>query len=195
MADPAHIGRTARAWWAAAALVSAVVIAGCGSFGTRDAGETDREFDIVEGAFDADPQPFVAAVNYMEQLQAVSPEAEQIRWTSSRICTTGPGGNEECDATSAADNAAFEALPHNTSAVSYHAKDADRIFIVFNSPEPPVIYLMYAPLDDRPAAFANDRDFRSIRELGDGWTLLGNLDDLDAYDEQFPRPQFPDSTF
>jgi len=177
-----------------AVLVTAVGIAGCGSFGTRDAGETDREFDTVEAAFNANPQAFDAAVNYMEQLQAVNPEAEQIRWSRSRVCITGPGGTQECEAASAVDNAAFEPLPHNARAIVHYAKDADRIFIVFNRPEPPVIYLMYAPLDERPAAFANERDFRSSRELGDGWTLLGNLDDLDAYDEQFPKPQFPDST-
>lgn len=175
-----------------AVVVVAVAMSGCASLFDPYAGEDDKEFDKIQVAFDENPTGFVGAVNYIERLNDVNPDAEQIKWIVSELCVTGVGGTEVCNDASAADAAAFEPLPARVTGVVYYAKDPDRVFVVFNAPEPTIVYAMYAPGDEHPGDFAKERGFRSYRELGDGWTLLGSIDDRDANDDQFPWPKYPD---
>ncbi len=179
------------AWLVMAVVVFAVAIAGC-DLPLTASYDDNREFDKIQAAFEQDPDAFAGVVDYVELLKAAHPDIEQLSWTYSWLCITGAGGTEVCNDVSAADKAVLDPLPHYVSSVRYYAKDPDRIFVEFNRPEPPVVYAMYAPGDDRPGDFAKERGFRSHRELGDDWTLLGSIDDRDAIDEQFPAPPFPD---
>jgi len=174
-----------------AAVGFAVAIAGC-DLPRSESWDDNKEFDKIQAAFNQNPDAFADVVDYVEQVNAAHPGSQRLVWTNAWMCITDAAGNEVCNDVSAADTAAREPLPPFVTRIVYYAKDPDRVFFVFNAPEPPVIYVMYAPGDDNPGDFANERGFRSHRELTEGWTLLGDINDEDAAEEQFPEPPFPD---
>lgn len=144
----------------------------------------NRRFDELQAAIGENPTSFEAAVARMEDLVEANPAADRIAWILRLSCVTVPGEPEECTDTSIEDQQRFGALPA-PSTIVYQAKDGQRIFIRFHMNDPPMYYLMYAPDDTNPGAFAESRGFRSHRELNDGWSILGPISDGQSYKNQW----------
>lgn len=96
-----------------------------------------------------------------------------------------PGESMACADTDADDQELFQALP-NVSTVVFQRKDPTKVFFRLHTEDPPVFHFMYAPDESDPAAYAQAAGFRASRQLDDGWTVLGPIDDQNDYDTQFP---------
>lgn len=173
----------------AVALVTLLssIVAGCGvpNLTNFDADYDHREMDRIERAFEGDREAFEAAVARMQEFVADHPDAEQIGWTGHFLCLTTLEAGYACEDGEAADLELIRRVP-GIDGVVYQVKDGDRVYFRFNLNHPPVYHLMFAPDDPDPESFADDRGFRAHRELSDGWTLLGPIEDRDQEDAQWP---------
>jgi len=169
---------------ATAVLSTVIAVAGCGSFLGGDSAWDNREFDKIEAKFERDPTAFENAADYMDELVAANPDAQRIGWTYNMICITTPDQGKVCNDASVQDREVFEPLP-NANGIVYYPRDPDRYYIRFHLDDPPVIYVMFAPNDADPAAFAAERGFRSFREVNEDWSLLGSIVDEEKSDAQW----------
>lgn len=173
------------AGWGASLAILVAVAAGC-SILSPGSGQDKRRFDDVEAAFDADPSAFTAAAAHLDELRTENPGAQEVSWGLGVTYVADADGRDIWGDATPAEAQLFDPLPGTTNTVFAYAKDPGRVFFSFNHEDPPMVYLMYAPDDSDPGAFAAERGFRSSRVIGDGWTLLGEIDDRDRRMEQFP---------
>jgi len=148
----------------------------------------NRRFDRLQAAFDEDPAVFETAVAPIEGWIAANPAADRISWIYLQWCTSGADQPRTCTDTTAGEQQVLGGLP-NPDAIVYQSKDPGRIFFRFDVNDPPVYHVMYAPGDTDPAAYAEERGFRSFRVLLNAWTILGPIPDNDRYSDQFPVPE------
>lgn len=141
-------------------------------------GMDDKRFDEIETGFEEHRTAFEAAVDRMAGWAAERPDAVRIGWTQSLVCVTDTGRAKQCTDTSMQERAAFRQLAGATRAV-WQAKDDGRVFFAFNVQNPPIQYLMFDPDDRDPRAYAAAQGFRWGRSIGDGWSLLGEIPDVE----------------
>lgn len=141
-------------------------------------GMDDDRFDEIETGFEEHRTAFEAAVDRMAGWAADRPDAVRIIWSQGFVCVTDAGGGEQCTDTSTQEQEAFLQLAGATSVV-WQAKDEGRVFFAFNFENPPMQYLMFDPGDRDPRAFADAHGFRWGRMIGDGWSLLGHIPDVE----------------
>ncbi len=170
---------------AALAAIAVATSAACGVLPTA-ASDDNKEFDKIQAVYERDPGAFGDAIVHMQSLIDANPDAQRIAWTYGRVCVNVTHDDDACQESSPQEDAMFGALPGNTVGVIHYAKDGDRIFLHFNRPEPPVVFAMYAPSDEDPRTYGKEHGFGTFRDLGDGWSLLGDIDDPIQRSEQFP---------
>jgi len=180
----ARYGAARLAWLATAVLSSVIAAAGCGIFPDSDSAWDNRQFDKIEAEFAQDSGAFEAVADHMDQLLAENPDAQRIGWTYSMMCITTPEKGKVCNDASDKDREVFELLP-NPDGVFFFSRDPKRYYLTFHQDDPPEIYVMFAPNDGDPAAFAAERGFRSFRAINEDWSLLGYIVDEEKSDAQW----------
>ncbi len=164
-----------------AALVVAWRVAVLGALGLHfGSGFDKKRFDRLESEFDGSQAAFAQADARMRELVAAHPRATRISWTWASICV-----GSVCEPVTAQDKAIYLALPA-ADKILYQSKDAGRTFFKFFNQDPPRYTIMHAPDDTDPAAWAEERGFRSSRSLTPGWVILGPIPDLDRENDQWP---------
>ncbi|WIM92696.1 hypothetical protein ACTOB_004649 [Actinoplanes oblitus] len=139
-----------------------------------------KRFDRLESEFDRSPAAFTQADARMRELVAAHPQAPRVSWTRALVCV-----GDVCEHATAKDKAIYEALP-DVDLIVYQSKDSGRTFFRLFMQDPPRYTIMHAPGDTDPAAWAENRGFRSIRSLTPGWVILGPIPDVDRENDQWP---------
>lgn len=164
----------------------ALTLTACGSF-DPNASFDNRSFDRLEVSFDESAVEFDAAAELMRDQLADVPDIEWASWSFTRWCVTRLNQPQECRDVSPEEEAVFNPLP-NPAVIRYQAKDGDRIFFRFNVNDPPQYHVMHQGERLEQSDFVADRGFRSSRELGDGWTILGPIPEEEDFFEQWLTP-------
>lgn len=141
-------------------------------------GMDDDRLNEIETGFEEHQTAFEAAVDRMAGWAADHPDAVRILWNQAGVCVTDAGGGEQCTDASTQEQEAFLQLPGATSVV-WQAKDDGRVFFAFNFHDPPIEYLMFDPGDRDPRAYADAHGFRGGRRIDDGWSVLGDIPDIE----------------
>ncbi|WP_203663033.1 hypothetical protein [Actinocatenispora rupis] len=148
------------------------------------AGFDARRFDTLESQFDHRRTAFARADARMRQLAAAHPRAERIAWTMAMICVRDAGRAETCASPSPRDRATYDGL-WGVDVIVRQSHDRGRTFFKLYGEDPPRYTIMRAPDGTDVDEYADDRGFRSTRDLTPGWTILGPIPDLDRENAQW----------
>lgn len=143
-------------------------------------GMDDDGFDEIEAGFREHQSAFEAAADRMAGWSADHPDAVRIVWTQAFVCFADAGvAGSQCTDASTQEQEAFLQLAGATR-VAWQAKDDGRVFFRFNFGNSAVQYLMFDPDDRDPRAYADAHMFRWGRMIGDGWSLLGDMSEIEG---------------